>query len=176
MSILVAYASKYGATAEVAEAVGKALRDAGVDADVKPAREARSLDGYAAVVLGTPLYVGSMLKDAKKFLVGHAEQLGRLPVAVFMLGPVQAGDDMDEARAQIEPALKKTPWLKPVAIEMYRGAYDPAKLRFPDSLVPKMKATPLYGVPASDNRDWDAIAEWAAGLPAKLGLSAGVES
>jgi menaquinone-dependent protoporphyrinogen IX oxidase len=34
--VLVAYASKYGATKEIAEKIGQALRQAGVRADVLP--------------------------------------------------------------------------------------------------------------------------------------------
>ena len=34
--VLVVYASKYGATAEIAEKIGKALLHAGFDTDIKP--------------------------------------------------------------------------------------------------------------------------------------------
>jgi menaquinone-dependent protoporphyrinogen oxidase len=52
------------------------------------------------------------------------------------------------------------PWLKPFALELFGGKYDPARLRFPDSL--------FASLPASDVRDWTAIRAWAGGLAAKL--------
>ena len=55
-SVLVAYATKYGSTREVAEAIASALIERGADAVARPAGEIRGLEGYSAVVLGTALY------------------------------------------------------------------------------------------------------------------------
>lgn len=171
--ILVAYATRYGSTREVAEAAGTALREQGVDADVKPAKDVTALDGYGGVVLATPFYIGSMLKDATAFLERNRVALEVLPVALLALGPVQASDDMSEARKQLDGALAKLEWLKPVAAEMFVGKYDPAHLRLLDKLVAVPPASPLHGVGAHDERDWDAIRSWAMGLPAALGLAEG---
>ena len=57
-SVLVAYATRYGSTQEVAEAVATMLRVRGLEVDIQPMREVRTLEGYRAVVLGTPLYMG----------------------------------------------------------------------------------------------------------------------
>lgn len=169
-SVLVAYATKYGSTREVAEAVGEVLRAKGITVEVRRVREVRSLDGYAAVVLGAPLYVGNLLGEARKFLDKHHVALERLAVAVFALGPLSAGKELEEARPQLAAALEKAPWLKPVAVELFVGSYDPAKLRFPYTLLATMKASPLYGVGKRDERDWDAICAWAETLPAALRL------
>jgi menaquinone-dependent protoporphyrinogen oxidase len=56
--VLVAYASKYGATAGIAEAIAATLRQEGLEADARPAQEVRDLGGYRAVVLGSPVYMG----------------------------------------------------------------------------------------------------------------------
>ncbi len=60
--------------------------------------------------------------------------------------------------------MKKYPWLKPVAAELFGGKYDPARLRFPDSLLGALPASPLHNAPASDVRDWDAIRAWATSI------------
>ena len=64
MTVLVATASKYGSTAEIAEAIGRALRENGVAADVRPVDEVGDLSGYMGVVLGSAVYVGRWLEAA----------------------------------------------------------------------------------------------------------------
>ena len=122
-------------------------------------------------MLGTPFYLGSMLKDAAAFLERHRAALEVLPLAFFALGPTRAGDDMAEARKQLDGALAKLEWLKPVAAEMFVGTYDPARLRLFDKLIALPPASPFHGVGAHDERDWDAIRSWAMGLPAALELA-----
>ena len=51
-SVLVAYASRYGSTQEVAEAVAATLRECELEVDSQPMREVRTLERYSAVVLG----------------------------------------------------------------------------------------------------------------------------
>ena len=55
---LVAYGTKYGATAEIAEKIGEVLRQAGLPTDVLPADHVHDLAGYQAVVLGSGVYMG----------------------------------------------------------------------------------------------------------------------
>lgn len=172
MTVLVAYATKYGSTREVAERIGEILRSEGHAVDVTPADKVADLGSYSAVVLGAPLYIGKMLKDATAFLERHCVALEQLPVALFALGPVNVSDDMAEARKQFGPILEKMEWFKPVTVEMFVGKFDPAALRGLDKLVTKPKASPLYRVPAKDERDWSAIERWAASLPDLLGVTA----
>jgi menaquinone-dependent protoporphyrinogen oxidase len=164
MSTLVAYATRYGTTKEVAEAVAAALREEGLDVDVRPAREVDSLERYSAVVLGAPLFMFRWHKDALRFLGRHRKALTERPLAVFALGPTHDPHDEEEWRdswAQLEKALAKFPWLEPVALELFGGKYDPAWLRFPLNLLAGKE-------PASDIRDWITIQSWAKELAGKL--------
>ena len=168
-SILVAYATRYGSTQEVAEAVAATLRESGLEVEIQPMRKVRVLASYRAVVLGAPIYIGSLHKDAQRFLSQHHEALSKRPVAVFALGPTH--DDEKErqgARAQLDKELAKFPWFTPVALELFGGKYNPAKLRFPDNLIARLPASPLHNEPVSDVRDWTAIRAWAKGLPEKI--------
>jgi menaquinone-dependent protoporphyrinogen oxidase len=79
VTVLVAAASKYGATAEIAEAIGRALRDSGVAADVRPVEQAGDLSGYTGVVLGSAVYVGRWLEPARRFVTPNA--VPRRPLA-----------------------------------------------------------------------------------------------
>lgn len=163
-SVLVGYATRYGSTQAVAEAIAATLREGGLAVDIQPAREVRTLEGYGAVVLGAPLFMFRWHKDAHRFLSHHRQAFAERPVAVFALGPVH--DPHDEAewqdsRAQLDKELAKFPWLTPLAVEVFGGKYDPEKLRFPISLFAGQE-------PASDVRDWTAIRAWASSLVAKL--------
>jgi menaquinone-dependent protoporphyrinogen oxidase len=163
-TILVGYATSYGSTQEVAEAVAVTLRERGLEVDIQPVRKVRTLTGYSAVVLGAPLLMFRWHKDALRFLSRHRKALMELPVAVFALGPVHDPYDEQEwqdSRAQLDKELAKFPWLTPVALEMFGGKYDPDKLRFPINLFAGQE-------PASDLRDWTAVRAWASDLAAKL--------
>jgi len=116
-SILVAYATRYGSTQEVAERIAATLRESGLTVDVQPVKQVRTLDGYRAVVLGAPLYIGSWLKDAQRFLTQHQTALEKLPVAIFSLGPTRADEGMAEVRASTRRPSGQVPLLKPVAVE-----------------------------------------------------------
>jgi menaquinone-dependent protoporphyrinogen oxidase len=168
-SVLVAYATRYGSTQEVAEAIAATLREAGLEVEIQPMREVQTLAGCDAVVLGAPIYIGRWHKDAHRFLSRHREALMTRPVAVFALGPLHDDEEeMQDTRAQLGKELAKYSWLTPVAVEMFVGKYDPAKLRFPDSLLISFPASPLKQMPASDLRDWTAIRAWAGKLVTQL--------
>ena len=161
---LVGYATTYGSTPEVAQAVALALRECGHVVDVQPMREVRSLAQYRAVILGAPLVMFHWHKHAHHFLARHRQALLERPVAIFALGPTHNPYDQQEwqdSRAQLDKELARYPWLKPVALEIFGGRYDPALLRFPLNL--------LAGkAPASDIRNWPAIHAWSTSLAAKI--------
>jgi menaquinone-dependent protoporphyrinogen oxidase len=97
--VLVAYATKYGATAEIAEAIGAGIREAGADVDVRPAREVRDLAGVDAVVVGAGVYMNKWHGDGLDFLKRFERELTARPTWVFSSGPT-GGDPKSEARMQ----------------------------------------------------------------------------
>jgi menaquinone-dependent protoporphyrinogen oxidase len=171
-TVLVSYGTKYGSTKEVAEAIAETLRGCGPAVECLPAGKVTSVDGYVAVVLGAPLYIGAWHKDAVNLLSRQQAALAGKPVVIFGVGPVSADEkERQGALEQLNKVLAKFPWLKPVTVEMFAGKYDPAKLRFPDNLLGALPASPLHNMPAKDSRDWTAIRAWAAGLVPQLGLA-----
>ena len=165
--LLVGYATRYGSTQEVAEAIADTLRTCELEVEVHPLREVKSLAPYTGIVMGAPLMMFRWHKDAQRFLARHRRELRERPVAVFALGPVHEPRDEKEwadSRAQLEKELAKVPWFKPLALEILGGVFDPTKFRFP--------INKLAGAePASDIRDWDAIRAWAREVAQKLGIS-----
>ncbi len=158
-SVLLAYATRYGSTQEVAEAITTTLRADGVKVDIQPMQDVKNLDDYSAVVLGAAIYNTRWHPDAHKFLSKYQEALKQRPVAIFALGPLSTSDAaMRRSRSQLDKELEKYPWLKPVAVEMFVGKSDPAKLGILDRLFTK----------ASDHRDWKVVRSWANSLPTQL--------
>lgn len=88
--VLVAFASQGGSTAEIAQAVGIVLLEAGCDIDVRPARQVDRLTGFTAVVVGSGLYHGAWLPEAFKFLQRHRIALGGIPAWLFDSGPLDS--------------------------------------------------------------------------------------
>ncbi len=163
-SVLVAYATRYGSTQEVAEAVVATLRERGLAVDIQSMRNVQTLDQYRAIVLGAPLYMFHWHKGALHFLARHRAALMQRPVAVFALGPFHAEEkEVQGAREQLHKELAKFPWLTPQVITIFGGKFDPQKLTFPHNLIPALK-----NMPASDVRDWTAIRAWANELAAQF--------
>lgn len=162
--ILVAFSTIHGSTHQVAEKVAATLREQGLEVDLQPAKQVRTVDPYQAVVLGAPLYMFHWHKDALHFLSKHRNALTQKPVAIFALGPVNNVEkEFIDARAMLDKELVKFAWLKPVAIEIFGGKLDPPHFRFPYNLIPAMNKMPV-----SDIRDWTAIQAWASELPTTL--------
>jgi menaquinone-dependent protoporphyrinogen oxidase len=152
--VLVAYATRYGSTADTAQKLAEFLRRDGIQAEVRPVGQVTDLKPYAAVMLAAALYIGRLHKDARRFLVTWREELMRIPVALLVPGPVELRDEQfKSAEQQLDKELARVPWLHPVARKVVGGKWDPAKLPFP------FKWT-LRHVPASDARDLDAIRAW----------------
>lgn len=168
-SILVTYATRYGSTQEVAEAIAEKLRQTGLVVDIQPTQEVRNLGSYSAVVLGAPLYIGKWHKDAHQFLSTYFNTLTQRPIAIFALGPISRNEnEMQGSREQLKQELGRYPWLKPVSVEMFVGKYDPKKLSFLHSVLTTLPASPLHNLAASDQRDWEAIRAWAGSIAAKF--------
>jgi len=159
--VLVAYATKYGATAEIADKIGQVLRQAGLRADVLPADRAGDLTPYKAVVLGSAVYIGQWRKEAAKFLEANEKKLAGRPVWLFSSGPTGKGDPVELMKGWRFPKA-----LQPIAerthardMAIFHGALDSKKLNLIEKwMIKNVKA------PVGDFRDWDAITAWATAI------------
>ena len=160
--LLIAYATMSGSTQEIAEFVGQEIKNMGFSVDVGRCREVSDIKEYDAVILGAPIYMFHLHKNAVQFLKRHQKQLVNLPVGVFSGGPYgpNAENDAVEVRKNLNAELEKITWLHPCSVLLVGGRFDPTLLRFPYNLIPALKANP-----ASDARDWEEIRTWAKSLP-----------
>lgn len=159
--VLVAYATKYGATAEIARRVGQALQDAGLAVDVRPVGAVDDVAAYDAVVLGSAVYAGLWRKEAATFLSDNEQALAQRPVWFFSSGPTGAGDPVEIMKGwrfpeALQPLAGR---IHPRDTAFFSGVLDPQKLSLPEKLiVAALKA------PTGDFRDWDMIDAWAASI------------
>ena len=159
--VLVVYATKYGATAGIAEKIGQVILQAGLQTDVLPTDSVNDLAPYKAIVLGSAVYVGQWRKEAVAFLEYNEKAMSKLPVWFFSSGPTGEGDPV-----QLMQGWRFPEALQPIADRVqprdtafFHGALDMTKLSLAEKLLIKgIKA------PVGDFRDWDAIASWATAI------------
>jgi len=159
--ILVAYATKYGSTAEIAEKIGQVLRQAGLRTDVLPAKRVGDLSPYKAVVLGSAVYIGQWRKEAATFLTANEKALAERPVWLFSSGPTGEGDPMQLTKGWRLPKAQQpiADRIRPRDIAVFHGALDPKKMNLIEKwMIKNVKAS------LGDFRDWDAIDAWAKAI------------
>ncbi len=85
-TILIAYDTIHGSTAEVAAQIGDDLCDMGFKVDVKWVGDVTDVDGYDGFIVASAIYKFSWLPDAQAFLEKYHEQLAAKPTALFIVG------------------------------------------------------------------------------------------
>jgi len=159
--VLVAYATKYGATGEIAERIGQVLREAGLPTDVLPADRVSDLTPYQAVVLGSAVYIGKWRKEAVKFLQAHEEMLAERPVWLFSSGPAGEGDAVELMDGWRFPKGQQAiaDRIQPRDIAVFHGHVNMDKMNFIERWMIKNVQSPV-----GDFRDWDAVTSWATAI------------
>jgi menaquinone-dependent protoporphyrinogen oxidase len=167
MRILVSAASRHGSTAEIATELGKALRGdlPGVGVDVVPLSRITGVDGYDAVVLGSAVYFGRWLDEARAQVGVHAAALRERPVWLFSSGPV--GDPAVPAETPADgPELAQTLGAREHVV--FPGALHRELLRTREKL-----AVGLVRAPDGDYRNWPAVRAWASRIAAEVRVGSG---
>ena len=168
-SVLITYATRYGSTKEVAEKIAQIFINNGFNVDTLPCKKVETIEKYQFIVIGTPYYIGNMLKDAKNFLLKNQDILSRKPIAFFALGPIgNTEKELNDTQNQLDKDLKQFSWFKPFSTVMFGGKYNPEKLHFLDKFLTLPPASPLHNLAANDARNWEDIKDWAEKLTATL--------
>jgi menaquinone-dependent protoporphyrinogen oxidase len=159
--VLIAYASRAGSTAEVAEVIGQVLQGGGIPADVLPAGQVADVSIYRSVILGSAIRMGRWLPEATRLVERSQAALAGMPTAFFSVCLTMQKDTPENRRTvenYMSPVLQK---VRPSSIGLFGGKMDYSRLGFLDRLiVSKMKK-----VPEGDYRDWSAIRRWAVKVP-----------
>lgn len=163
--ILVAYASKYGATEEIAECIGLVLSQAGHQVSILPVDEVTDVSTYDVFVIGSAVYVGQWRRATVKFLRRHKHELASKQTWLFSSGPTGSGNPVDIMKGwKYPPTLQfLIKSIKPVDIAFFHGHLNPEKLNMIERfLINKIKA------PIGDFRDWTSIKQWATDIAGNI--------
>lgn len=162
--ILVAYATRAGSTAEVADAIAKKLAQGGVTVDVLSVKDVRTLNGYRAVVLGSAIRADKVLPEISSFVKANKKELQKMPTAYFVVC-MTLREDTPEKRKKADSYLDPLrAEIKPVDIGLFAGKMNYSKLSFTEKIIIKN----VVKVPEGDFRNWPEINSWAEKLLPKL--------
>jgi menaquinone-dependent protoporphyrinogen oxidase len=153
--ILITYATRAGSTTEIAAAIGQSLGQRGLAVDVKPVKDAPDLNGYQAVIMGSPVRMGRWLSEAVTFIEANQAALTQVPVALFTVHMRNVEDDEVSRAARLAYLDAVRPLLEDAEEVYFEGAMDFSRLSFVDRLIAK-----AVGAVEADNRDWDKIRGW----------------
>jgi menaquinone-dependent protoporphyrinogen oxidase len=165
MRVLVSVDSRYGATAEIGEAIARGLSANELDVVVESPARVTSLDGYDAFVLGSAVYMGRWLDDAKALVQRVSAARGSRPVWLFSSGPV--GDparklvrQMGVDRAELEQLIEATGAREH---KLFAGALERRRLNRRE----RAALLVMRGM-EGDFRDWREIARWSEHVAGEL--------
>ncbi len=161
MRVLVAVASRHGGTQEIGSVIAGALRAAGHDVEELDPADVALIEPYEAVVLGSAVYNGRWLPDARELAQRAATPLSRRPVWLFSSGlatlPASASNSPIEMRDLTERLAAR-------GHRKFAGRLDRSVLSFAERTI-IAAARGRDG----DYRDLDAVRAWGDAIAAELG-------
>ncbi|MCE5190598.1 MAG: flavodoxin domain-containing protein [Actinomycetia bacterium] len=165
--VLVIFDTKFGATREIAEAIGSALCGVGLPADVEAVSADPDITKYSAVVLGAPVFCGKVEQPLCDWVHANRDALAELPTAVFVVG-ASARDDTPETRAALDSAMEQALCDVPnlgagLPRGRFAGRIDANKLPAPTRFMMRMAKLPV-----GDWVDLDRVHAWAIGIASRL--------
>ena len=156
--VLVVTASRHGATDEIARAVGDVLVESGLEVDVRSISDSPDLRSYDAYVVGSAVYMGKWLPEARAFLAAHRELLSTRPTWLFSSGPIgeqRAGAELDtgELDRLVEPRDH----------HVFGGRLQVGELSGRERFFAR-----LVRARDGDYREWHAVTAWATAIARSL--------
>lgn len=166
MNVLVAYASRLGSTRGIAARLAARLEANGLDAVVQEIRSSSDLVVYDAFVIGSAVYGGHWLKEAKRFVLDRRAALLGWPVWLFSSGPVGRAATRAEPVAPAEIGELRIATLAR-GHRIFAGALDRQTIDSADLGIAERFIARLF-VPEGDFREWAEIDSWADSIAREL--------
>lgn len=158
--VLVAVASRHGATQEIGEAIARVLRERGNAVDVRAVEDVTDVVGYDAVVVGSAVYTAHWIPAARDMVARNAATLATRPVWFFSSGlatqPAAAANSPHEVAALAASVGAR-------GHRSFRGRLDRSVLSFTERAI-------IAGARGrdGDHRDFAAVERWADELADEL--------
>lgn len=164
MRILVTAASKHGSTWEIAEKIAQVLSEEGNAVKLVKIKDIHGISGYHAVVLGSGVYAGRWLAEARAFVDKHQAELSEKPTWIFSSGPIGSPLSPPEDKVvQINDILTMT---KAKDHFIFAGCLKRDGLSFFEKAI-----TRSLKVQFGDYRDWEDITACAKSIAESLRLA-----
>jgi menaquinone-dependent protoporphyrinogen oxidase len=171
MKALVAYGSRYGTSAEIAEEIARVIKEEGMEVDLVNIQQIRDCDAapYNLVIVGSGIKMGKWTKGSLKFLQNNKSTLAEKKVALFVsCGAANEEDSQAEGQEKyLDEVAAKNLVNQPVATGLFGSVYDPdAKhgivFNFTKRFLKKdLEKKGLNPTKRHDFRDWEGIRSWA---------------
>jgi len=168
--ILVAYASQFGSTGEVAQAIGDILSLEGNDVETIWVKDVTDLDRYDAVIIGSAIQYDKWMPEARKFVTDNQKILSKIPIAYFFtcLTLAKRNEKTEQqAMAYADKLITLAPQVQPVGIGRFGGVLNCNKLPFHYRLLFRGMSL-ATGVKEGDYRNWNIIHAWAKDMYSEL--------
>jgi menaquinone-dependent protoporphyrinogen oxidase len=157
MNILVAVASRHGSTHEIAGIIAEELGKRGQSVHVRGAADVEDATPYDAVIIGSAIYMGNWLPEARNFVERNQARLATVPVWLFSSGPL--GEEQPQPQgdpAHLDELMRSTGAREH---RIFVGKLDKHRLGVAERLVARM-----VKAPEGDFRDWEVIRGWAGDI------------
>jgi menaquinone-dependent protoporphyrinogen oxidase len=161
VQVLVAYASKHGSTAELAQSIGATLRDTGLEVDVWPASHCSSVAAYDVVIVGSAVYLNRWQPDALAFLRRFEAELTARPTWLFSSGPTGG---TPESETKLARALRAQGFPPGHAGRLASRIRVRGHATFGGRVGEDMTGLFERWLPRGDWRDADAVTAWARSI------------
>jgi menaquinone-dependent protoporphyrinogen oxidase len=169
-TILIGYASVHGSTAEIAHYIGQILTEKHFSVSVQSVTEIKSLDQYAAFVLGAPVQTGMWLKPMLSFMHRYRETLITRPVFAWMtcVRILEPGGFDHAMQHYVPPDLYRLSNLRD--LQIFPGRLRPEDLNNDERWTIYLRYDGAEKMESlkGDFRDWGHIKEWAEYIAEQL--------
>jgi menaquinone-dependent protoporphyrinogen oxidase len=181
LKALIAYGTRYGATAGTSEEIAKILREEGFDTKIVNLKEEKIKDisEYDLIIVGSGMGNCKWASEAEDFLKKFRKEFEGKKLALFVstMKPFfEREGKMDDVAKTRKIALEDKVakyGLKPIALGFFGGVIDYNKMGFiarkgMEFFKPQLEKDGFKVAPGIyDLRDWDEIRNWAKELSRK---------
>ncbi|MGD6807126.1 MAG: flavodoxin domain-containing protein [Candidatus Bathyarchaeia archaeon] len=182
MKTLLAYGTRYGATAGTSQEIAKILSEQGFDVKVANLKEEKIKDitPYELVIVGTGVQMDKWTGEAEDFLKKHEKELAQKKLALFV-STMKTVSEREGKTADLESARKfdldnKLPKysFQPISVGFFGGVinYNKMNFFFRKTLGSVRSQLEKDGFEQTEPgvyelRDWDEIRAWTKDLVQK---------